>query len=102
MESRKLPLKQIRIPSGFGPPLSPDLHNHIGEPCSAAFVSLLRHIKARGILTPIHIDRNCNLVEGYYRLLAARHLQMQEVPVRVVDRNAFQPAMSGGAGGARS
>jgi ParB-like chromosome segregation protein Spo0J len=38
-----------------------------------------------GFLTPIHVDTKAGILAGHGRLLAARKLQLQEVPVIVLD-----------------
>jgi ParB family chromosome partitioning protein len=45
---------------------------------------LAKSIAAVGLLHPITIDPNGNLLAGHRRLAACQHLGLTEVPVRVV------------------
>jgi ParB/RepB/Spo0J family partition protein len=46
---------------------------------------LLISIKANGILYPIMVDKNMNIIDGHRRLACANQLKLREVPVIVSD-----------------
>lgn len=67
-----------------------DLRQHpqshlIPEKRKEKFDSLLLNIKQEGILQPIEISRDGTILDGHNRFLAAKKLDMKEVPVRIIN-----------------
>ena len=48
---------------------------------------LAQSIKEEGLLNPIHVDKDCNLIDGYRRLVALNQLGIKETVV-IIDEEA--------------